>query len=236
MTYTTIVSNSADRCSGGICVYNNGMVWLQNSILASNLNRGVISNCYTWPTSGGYITSTGHNLEDADTCGLDASGDLSNADPLLGPLTNDGNTWVHPLLLGSPAVDGGVCVVGITTDQRGVGRPQGMAGKCDIGAYEFAPVAPSVTVSGPAEGNVGESYAFTATVSPPTATLPISYTWVPTPASGQGTSVATYGWTTPGTKTVTVTVENFAASAFATHDILIAEHKIYLPLVLRVHQ
>ncbi|OQY24844.1 MAG: hypothetical protein B6I35_00465, partial [Anaerolineaceae bacterium 4572_32.2] len=142
---------------------------------------------------------------------------------MLGPLTYEGNTWVYPLPLGSPAIDAGVCLTGITADQRSVARPQGTAGKCDIGAYEFAPVAPaSVAVSGPAEGDVGESYAFTATVSPPTATLPVSYTWVPTPESGQGTSVAAYSWTTPGTKTVTITVENFGGSVPATHDILIA--------------
>jgi len=66
-------------------------------------------------------------------------------DPLLGPLqVNGGPTETHALLSGSPAIDhipvldctdtGGTP---ITTDQRGVARPQGSS--CDIGAYEFEP-------------------------------------------------------------------------------------------------
>ena len=50
-------------------------------------------------------------------------------------------TWTHALLPGSPAIDRiplAFCRPdGITTDQRGVKRPQGTA--CDIGAYEFVP-------------------------------------------------------------------------------------------------
>jgi hypothetical protein len=54
----------------------------------------------------------------------------------------------HALLEGSPAIDKGVAVEGITTDQRGVARPQGRAP--DIGSFEFeAPdtTAPSVSCS-----------------------------------------------------------------------------------------
>jgi hypothetical protein len=54
----------------------------------------------------------------------------------------------HALLEGSPAIDKGVAVEGITTDQRGVARPQG--GAPDIGSFEFeAPdtTAPSVSCS-----------------------------------------------------------------------------------------
>jgi hypothetical protein len=65
---------------------------------------------------------------------------MSNTDPKLGPLAdNGGPTRTHALLPGSPAIDRGntdVCsadpVGGV--DQRGVTRPQGAA--CDIGAYE----------------------------------------------------------------------------------------------------
>ena len=60
-------------------------------------------------------------------------------DPLLGPLQdNGGPTFTHALLPGSPAIDhipAENCEV--TTDQRGVARPQGAA--CDIGAYELEP-------------------------------------------------------------------------------------------------
>jgi len=139
---------------------------------------------------------------------------------------------VHPLLPGSPAIDAGACVAGITTDQRGVSRPSGDG--CDIGAYEF-PVAPtSVTINGPAEGVIGAGYVFTASVSPPTATLPFTYTWSPAPDGGQGTDVATYTWGVAGSKAISVTVENVAGAAHGTHVIVI-EYKIYLPLVLCDH-
>ena len=61
--------------------------------------------------------------------------DLINTDPLLGPLAdNGGPTFTQALLPGSPAIDAGVAVAGVTTDQRGVPRPQGTAP--DIGAFE----------------------------------------------------------------------------------------------------
>ena len=66
----------------------------------------------------------------------------SPADPLLGPLQdNGGPTFTHALQFGSPAIDKGnpatpgsggtACEA---TDQRGAPRPAGAA--CDIGAYE----------------------------------------------------------------------------------------------------
>jgi len=82
----------------------------------------------------GTLTSNGHNLDSGATCGFAASGDITDTDPLLGPLTEENGAWVHPLLEGSPAIDAGACVAGITTDQRGTSRPQGDG--CDIGAYE----------------------------------------------------------------------------------------------------
>ena len=52
---------------------------------------------------------------------------------------NDGPTHTHALLAGSPAIDAGTCTdhtdATITTDQRGVSRPQGT--RCDIGAFEY---------------------------------------------------------------------------------------------------
>ncbi len=52
---------------------------------------------------------------------------------------NDGPTRTYALAPGSPALDKiplAACLVnGISTDQRGVKRPQGA--KCDIGAYEY---------------------------------------------------------------------------------------------------
>jgi hypothetical protein len=134
---------------------------------------------------------------------------------------------------GSAAIDAGVNA-GVTHDIDGDARPQGAAP--DIGVDEFIPVPPvGVSISGPTEGIVGESYTFTATPIPPTATQPISYTWSPTPTIGQGTDTAIYSWTTPGTKTLTVLLENPIGTVLVpgAHTITIQGQNIYLPLVMR---
>jgi predicted outer membrane repeat protein len=124
LTYTTVASNTA--ASGGRGIDRaGGTVLLKNTIVAYNGT----TNC-----SGG-VTSNDYNLDSGNTCGFSALHDQPNTDPLLGPLAdNGGDTLTHALLEGSPAIDKGTCVAGITTDQRGVTRPQ--TGKCDIGAYE----------------------------------------------------------------------------------------------------
>lgn len=219
ITYTTIASNTAS--SGGDGIHRaGGTVTLLDSIVAYNGP----ANC------NGTITSNGHNLDDGDSCDLTATGDITSTDPLLGPLTDDGGTLVHPLLEGSPAIDAGVCVPGITTDQRGVSRPQGAG--CDIGAYEAAVAPTSVAIAGPARGTPGEHYVFTASVAPPTVTLPLICTWSPAPDGGQGTPLVTYTWSAAGSQAISVTVQNTAGSAVGTHTIEIA-HRVYLPLVLR---
>lgn len=61
---------------------------------------------------------------------------MTNTDPILGPLADSGgDTLTHALLEGSPAIDNGTCVAGITTDQRSLSRPLG--DDCDMGAYEY---------------------------------------------------------------------------------------------------
>jgi hypothetical protein len=82
----------------------------------------------------------GYNLDGDDSCGFTRATDITNTDPLLGPLANNGGpTQTMALLPGSPAIDkGGTAANGcLATDQRGVTRPQGPA--CDIGAFEAVP-------------------------------------------------------------------------------------------------
>jgi len=122
LTFTTIASNTAASGGGGVHRAG-GAVLLQDTIVA-----------YNGTSCNAGLTSKGHNLESGHTCGLGASGDMTDTDPLLGPLATEGGSLVHPLLTGSPAIDHGVCIAGITTDQRGAKRPYGAA--CDIGAYE----------------------------------------------------------------------------------------------------
>lgn len=64
------------------------------------------------------------------------------ADLRIDPTLSGKLTQVHALLSGSPAIDRiplNACLVnGISTDQRGVKRPDGQEQSCDIGAYEYA--------------------------------------------------------------------------------------------------
>jgi hypothetical protein len=81
-------------------------------------------------------------------CSLFNGGGVNVADPLLGPLAdNGGRTQTHALLFGSPAIDAGDpggCRDNLgallSTDQRGLHRPAngGVNGlRCDIGAFEY---------------------------------------------------------------------------------------------------
>jgi hypothetical protein len=51
-------------------------------------------------------------------------GSAINVDPKLGALTVFGKMSVVPLQIGSPAINGGVALGGVTTDQRGIARGQ----------------------------------------------------------------------------------------------------------------
>jgi hypothetical protein len=101
-------------------------VWLKNTI---------ISNNFAYDNCNDSVVSLGHNLDSGNSCGLNATGDLTNTNPLLGPLQdNGGSTLTHALLAGSPAIGAGDNNGCPPTDQRGVSRPQGVF--CDIGAFE----------------------------------------------------------------------------------------------------
>lgn len=100
---------------------HNGAVSLKNTILVAG---PLTSNC------AGGVTDDGHNLQGPGTsCGTT----IPTADPLLGPLTdNGGRTQTHALLPGSPAINAGTNDGCPATDQRGFRR----VGICDIGAFE----------------------------------------------------------------------------------------------------
>jgi len=117
---------------GGINISHPALV--KNTIVAQNGSY----DC----SGSGPIISNGYNLDSDNTCGFTITGDLSNIDPLLGPLQdNGGHTKTHALQAESPAIDAGDNTVCPATDQRGITRPQDGDGDsvavCDIGAYEL---------------------------------------------------------------------------------------------------
>jgi hypothetical protein len=104
-------------------------------------------------------TSAGYNYENGGatppTCGLNASTDVqSGADPNLGTLgANGGPTNTQVPQTGSALINaipdpGGGCPESptvITTDQRGITRPQGPG--CEIGAVEVVVTAPAAALT-----------------------------------------------------------------------------------------
>jgi CSLREA domain-containing protein len=129
LTHVTLDSNTANGTGTGGNIFNDeALLTLQNSLVAHSPADG---NCFN---SSGFITSSGNNLEDGNTCAFINAGDQVNTNPLLGPLQdNGGPTLTQALLAGSPAIGQGNDSYCTAVDQRGFFRP---ATGCDIGAYE----------------------------------------------------------------------------------------------------
>jgi hypothetical protein len=67
---------------------------------------------------------------------------VSNADPLLGPLLdNGGSSPTHALLEGSPAINVGSNPLSLSTDQRGAAHARVVGAVADIGAFEVQSTA-----------------------------------------------------------------------------------------------
>ncbi|WP_406698513.1 right-handed parallel beta-helix repeat-containing protein [Singulisphaera sp. Ch08] len=184
VTSSTISGNSASDGNGG-GILSSGALTVTGSTLSGNLSGSsgggiIFSGTVTITTSlfnnseSGNLTQTasasfvsgGHNLfSDLPGLALNPT-DLVNTDPLLGPLAdNGGPTQTMALLPGSPAINAGRNMPGVTTDQRGVPHPQGAAP--DIGAFEVV-TAPFVRLTpDTATRLVGASHSVIATVLDP---------------------------------------------------------------------
>jgi len=139
---STITGNTGSQ-GGGIVSFV--PFTLRNSIIAGNIDgdpddANANANCGVRKP-----TFFDKNVSNDESCGTDPA--LIIADPLLGPLANNGGpTRTHAIKLGSYAIDGATqCTE--ATDQRYVARPQGAA--CDIGAYEFDGYASLTLTAGP---------------------------------------------------------------------------------------
>jgi CSLREA domain-containing protein len=171
LTNVTVDSNHTNGApaTGGNLYLDNTSLSLKNTIVS---NGGPEGNCgFNLPAS---LNSVDHNLDSGTTCGFAATGDITNTDPLLGPLQdNGGSTPTQALLSNSPAIDQGTNSGCPITDQRGLHRPQGSS--CDIGAYESSASTTLYTLSlayaGSGSGAVTKSPDFTAYPSGTLVTL-----------------------------------------------------------------
>jgi hypothetical protein len=191
VTDSTLSGNTARGGVGssgfGGGVYNGGVF----NTDALTVTRS-ISSIFFNPSGGNLVTqagaafvSGGHNLFSDTPAVTLASTDLINTDPLLGPLAdNGGPTFTQILLPGSPAIDAGVSVPGVTTDQRGIPRPQGRA--ADIGAVEDV----QATVTGLHRYGIHDHPTslllnFSAAINPASAQYVHNYTIVPAGHAGR---------------------------------------------------
>ena len=148
---STITGNSAGAHGGGIFLFADKTLTLDNSIVAENTavqigpdiandNGSTISGTFNLIGDGsgqlsGFVDGVAGNQ-------VGTSG--NPIDPLLGPLAdNGGPTQTHALLTGSPAIDAGNGSE--STDQRGFARPIDLTtianaiggNSSDIGAFEL---------------------------------------------------------------------------------------------------
>lgn len=127
---TTFSANSAN--SGAAIYLSSGSINSKNSLFANRTSGG---NCSST------ITDSGYNFTDDSSCGFSTANHSQTFSSLnLGTLQNNGGTTQTILpQSGSPAIDAipngtNGCGTTITTDQRGIKRPQGSG--CDVGAAE----------------------------------------------------------------------------------------------------
>jgi len=150
----TIYDNSATTSNGGLYLRQGGsasavVAGIRNTILAMNQSPAE-PNCSTHASGAETLAlnSGGYNLFGAiGACNIigDTTGNLTDTDPMLNALTdNGGPTQTCSLSVATPAVDAGNpagCLdetgTAISTDQRGETRTAG--GRCDIGAFEYIP-------------------------------------------------------------------------------------------------
>jgi tetratricopeptide (TPR) repeat protein/energy-coupling factor transporter ATP-binding protein EcfA2 len=138
LTFCTIYDNIAGD-GGGIAIAGGSSVTMRNSIVAGN-------RAQTNQDISGPLISGGYNLiQNVSGANIirpqNGSTDLIAVSPNVGSLQNNGGpTGTLALLAGSPAIDkiplASCHVNGVTSDQRGIKRPDGNELFCDIGAYE----------------------------------------------------------------------------------------------------
>jgi outer membrane protein assembly factor BamB len=195
--YSVTMSENRGSIGGGFS--NDGAparLYFKNCIVAGNTATSAGNNGYD-TNSGAGIESGGNNIDSENSCYFNKPTDQINANPLLGPLQNNGGpTSTHAIRVGSPPYNQGTSVgAPPETDQRGVTRPQ--AGGYDIGAFELVPTAPTVsTTTASPIGTTTATLLGTLTNNGTASSINLSFEYGPT---------VSYGSTAPGVPYTTST-------------------------------
>ncbi len=173
---STISGNQADGAAAGVVVYGDSAArfTLNNTIIANNgANECYVNGSVTVSGTGNLIMSNGAGGSFGACPGV-----VVTADPQLGPLqlNSPGITPTMAISTSSSAFNAADPTTSLSTDQRGVDRPQD--GGFDIGAYE-ACAPPHV---------FGGLTCVILTKAPPPVTVPL--TIEVSPAGGGTTSPA----------------------------------------------
>ncbi|MCW5876186.1 MAG: sortase [Anaerolineales bacterium] len=169
----TFSDNSASLEGGAIRNATDSNMQIYNSIFWGNAPDEIASNSsgVTLTINDSLVQGGCPSGPGANTC----NGALLTVNPLLGLLQDNGGL-THTFALGaaSPAIDAGNSSTCLTTDQRGVARPQHTG--CDMGAYEYDGALP------PTLADPGTSFASKDIAPSGTTTLQFGRIWVSVPA------------------------------------------------------
>jgi len=187
---TTASSAATINLSSGGGIYGTTTLTLQSSVISGNSASGSGNEI----SVGSTITADSYNLfghsgeTGAEAFGgftpgtndVNATSDGTNPTALsdiLSPLTDNGGlTMTHALVPGSPAIDlDPSCSTGLTTDQRGLPRPDGDG--CDAGSFEWRNTPP-VADAGPDHiGVEGDTVCFDGSGSTDADGDELEYSW-----------------------------------------------------------
>jgi hypothetical protein len=135
---TTLARYHPGNCTNTLLTNDTfiGIISPGGSVITAT-NTIFAGGCSTFPYNQ-YMNSLGHNIDAGNNCNLNASGDMTNTNPLLTPSVTVNNVLINTLQPNSPAVDAGDDFQCPTTDATGFMRPYGA--RCDVGAYEWRPM------------------------------------------------------------------------------------------------
>jgi hypothetical protein len=139
---STFTANHAQAGGGGIWIATSTSN-LQSSLAFGNSTGA--GNFADLQAPSALMISGANNLVGIASPTVTLPADTLTANPLLGPLANNGGpTRTHALGAGSPAVDAGNNLVNLAFDQRGPAYPRVYGAAADIGAFEQQALPPPI--------------------------------------------------------------------------------------------